>query len=275
MTAVRRMFDLSGRKAVVTGAAMGIGRASALALARAGADVAIVDLNENGGRDTVAAIEEIGRNAVFIRADVTDPDSVQAMVATCVRKLGRLDIAVNNAGVFRPGRDEEHTKDDWDHVIRVNLTGVWLCARAEMQQMREQTPIEGKIINVASIAAFIGMSNGAYDASKAGVVHLTRTLAVQWGRYNINVNCISPGYVGAVFGMTRSPHTRERLRQVTPLGYVQRHDDLIGPIVFLASAASDYVTGQNIVVDGGHTLSTWVTPLDRAIPPRVIDKDEG
>lgn len=272
--AVRSLFDLSGKKALVTGGSMGIGQAAARVLAAAGADVAIVDVEEDLGERVADAIRGLGRDSLFVPCDVSDAEQVEAAIAAVVQRFGRLDIAVNNAGIIRLGTDESLEKDAWDRVIGVNLTGTWLCARAEMRQMIRQQPTEGKIINMGSIAALIAASNGAYDASKAGVVHLTRTLAASWGRYNINVNSISPGYVGTVFGQRRPEDERQRLRSLTPLGHVQRLADLHGPLLFLASRASDYVTGQNIVVDGGHTLSTWVFPPARAVPPRIGPAEE-
>ena len=135
----------------------------------------------------------------------------------------------------------------------------------------------GSIVNLLSPGSLhympdysaVAVSNGSDDASKAGVAHLTRTLAARWGAYNINVNCISPGYVGIAFGKSRPEDMRAHLRSVTPMGYVQRLQDLAGAIIFLASSASDFVTGQNLVVDGGHTLSTWLKPLERKVPPRI------
>jgi NAD(P)-dependent dehydrogenase (short-subunit alcohol dehydrogenase family) len=266
---VPSLFDLNDKVALVTGGATGIGRSCAIALAASGAHVAIVDSNGELGRKTAAAIERSGRKSMFVACDVTQQQQVEAMVIAVARSLGRLDIAVNNAGIYRAGADESYAKTDWDHVLAVNLTGTWLCAQAEMRQMAQQTPAGGKIINMASIGAHIACSNGAYDASKAGVLHLSRTLAARWGRYNINVNSISPGYVETVFGNARSDDERRRLREMTPLGYVQRLEDLHGPLLFLASPASDYVTGQDLVVDGGHTLGTWMNPLERSVPPRV------
>jgi len=265
------LFDLSGKKALVTGGAAGIGRGCALALARAGADVAIIDRDEEAGNKTAAWITEMGRVGIFVQCDVCDATSVQAMIDSLAQRFGRLDIAVNNAGIYREGTDETQSQEDWDQVMAVNLTGTWLCARAQMRQMIRQTPTEGKIINIASIAAttVLGNSNGAYDASKAGVVHLTRTLAAQWGRYNINVNSVSPGYVLGGMGAQRSLEERQRLRELTPLGHVQRVQDLYGPILFFASRASDYVTGQNLIVDGGYSLSTSLAPLERSVAPRI------
>jgi sorbose reductase len=263
------LFDLSGKKALITGGSTGIGRSCALALARAGADVAIVDVNEEAGQKTVASLKALGRDSLFVRCDVSKRPAVYAMVEAVVARFGRLDIAVNTAGIYRHGDDENQSLEDWQQVIDVNLTGTWLCAQAEMRQMIKQTPTQGKIINIGSIAASIACSNGAYDAAKAGVVHMSRTLAARWGRYNINVNCVSPGYVGLVFGQQRSLEERKMLREFTPLGHVQRVQDLEGPVLFFASQASDYVTGQNVVVDGGHTLSSWTRPLERSVPPRI------
>lgn len=262
------LFDLRGKKALVTGGATGIGRSCAAALASAGADVAIVDCNEVLGPSAAAEIRDSGRDSIFVSCDVTQSSQVSSMVNGVARHFGRLDVAVNNAGIYRPGLDGSYPREDWDRVIGVNLTGTWLCAQAEWRQMCSQSPAGGKIINIASIAAHIACSNGAYDASKAGVVHLTKTLAAQWGGYNINVNSLSPGYVGTVFGVQRTEKECAQLRQLTPIGYVQGLEDLHGPLVFLASRASDYVTGQDIVVDGGHTLSTWLVPLERSIAPR-------
>jgi NAD(P)-dependent dehydrogenase (short-subunit alcohol dehydrogenase family) len=263
------MFDLSGKRALVTGGAKGIGRACAQALALAGADVAIVDMDEENGNHAAKLIHDVGRQAMFVRCQVTDGAQVRAMVDTVVRRFDRLDIAINSAGIFCPGNDATYAKENWDRVIEVNLTGTWLCAQAEMQQMASQTPTEGKIINIASLGSFMAVSNGSYDASKAGVAQLSKTLAAQWGAYNINVNSISPGYVEPVFGTHRSQAELEKLRSATPLGHAQRPEDLYGPVLFLASRASDYVTGQNLVVDGGHTLSTWMVPLKRSTAPRI------
>ena len=253
------MFDLTGKKALVTGGTRGIGRACAFALAAAGADVAIIGRNEAFGNIAAASIKKMGRDSIFVRADISDPAAIEPMVEQVAGRFGRLDIAVNNAGIYRPGLDETQPKEDWDLVIATNLTGTWMCARAQMQQMLQQVPKGGKIINIGSIAASIACSNGAYDASKAGVVHLTRTLASRWGRHHINVNCVSPGYVVSA---TRTPDECRRLTLLTPVGRVQQLEDLSGPILFLASSASDYVTGQNLVVDGGHTLSTWMSQVE-------------
>ncbi len=273
------LFDLTGKKALVTGGAVGIGRGCALALARAGADVAIVDLDRRTGEKTAAEIEAGGRDSLFVECDVADKDQVQEMVRQVVQRFGRLDIGVNNAGIGILGGDEEFDKADWDKVMGVNLTGAWLCAQAEAQQFLRQDPpetgkTEGKIINTASMSATISNCNAAYNASKAAVVQMTRMLAAQWGRFNINVNCISPSYLLTPMHASTPVVVRERIRELTPMGYVERPEDLHGAIIFLASAASNFVTGHDLMVDGGHTLNAWLVPLGRAVPPRVSPEEE-
>ncbi len=268
------LFDLTGKKALVTGGAVGIGRGCAVALARAGADVAIVDLNGQAGPQTADEISSMGRDSLFVPCDVTDREGVRETVRCVVEQFGQLDIAVNNAGIGILGADEDIDQEDWDKVIAVNLTGVFLCAQAEARQMIRQSPTSGKIINIASMSATIANCNASYDASKAGVVHMTKTLAAEWGRYNINVNCISPSYVLTPMHASTPTAVRRRIRELTPLGHVQRPEDLHGAVIFLASEASNYVTGHDLMVDGGHTLNAWLTPLSREVPPRVSAEEE-
>jgi len=268
------LFDLTGKKALVTGAAVGIGRGCALALAGAGADVAIVDIDEQVGQKTADEIKATGRDSLFVRCDVTKKDQVQAMVREVVERFGRLDIGINNAGIGILGADEELEKADWDKVIDVNLTGEYLCCQAEAQQFLRQQPTEGKIINTASMSATISNCNASYNASKAGVVQMTKMLAAEWGQYNINVNCISPSYLLTPMHASTPAVVRRRIRELTPMGHVERPEDLHGAVIFLASAASDFVTGHDLMVDGGHTLNAWLTPLGRSVPPRVGPEEE-
>jgi NAD(P)-dependent dehydrogenase (short-subunit alcohol dehydrogenase family) len=269
------LFDLSGKKALVTGGSIGIGRGLALALAQAGADVAIVARTEKAGNSVVEEIKAMGRDSLFVKCDVTKKGQVQDMVQTVVKQFGRLDIGVNNAGIAILGADEEIDQDSWDKVIDVNLTGIFLCAQSEAQQMIKQSSAGGKIINMASMSATIANCNASYDASKAGIVHMTKTLAAEWGQYNINVNCISPSYVLTPMHASTPVIVRDQIRKLTPLGHVQRPEDLYGPAVFLASDASNYVTGHDLMVDGGHTLNAWLTPLSRSLPPRVSPDEEA
>jgi len=272
------LFDIQGKKALVTGGSAGIGRACATALVMGGADVAIVDVNEALGEKVATALRAWGVESFFVRCDVSNPSQVEAMVAHVSERFGRLDIAVNNAGVgVEESQDELLSKGEWDRLMSINLDGLWLCAQAEARQIIKQQPTEGKIINVSSICGVVSLpiSNGAYDASKAGVIHLTRQLAVQWGRFNINVNCISPSYVMTRMMAGSSLEFRHRVRELTPLGHLQRPEDLYGPLLYLASAASDYMTGQNLVIDGGHTLGPWIEPSRaRTVPPRIGVEEE-
>jgi NAD(P)-dependent dehydrogenase (short-subunit alcohol dehydrogenase family) len=269
------LFDCTGKKALVTGGAVGIGRACAIALARAGTDVAIVDINESAAKKTATEIQAMGVKAISLACDVTDKAQVQEMVAQVAERFGCLDIAVNNAGIGILGADEEIDQEAWDKVVSVNLTGTFLCAQAEGQQMIRQGGNGGKIINIASMSATIANCNASYDASKAGVVHMTKTLAAEWGRFNINVNAISPSYVLTPMHASTPLVVRERIRELTPLGHVERPEDLHGAIIFLASDASNYVTGLDLMVDGGHTLNAWLTPLSRSVPPRVSPEEEA
>ncbi|MDO4551479.1 MAG: SDR family oxidoreductase [Planctomycetia bacterium] len=268
------LFDITGKSAFVTGASVGIGRGYAVALAQAGADVAVVDIDDRTGEKTAAEIRQLGRRSLFIHCDVTQKEQVEAMVAKVVSEFGKLDVAVNNAGIGILGADEDYPLESWQKVINVNLTGMWLCATAACRQMIKQSPCEGKIINTASMSARIANCNASYNASKGGVVEMTRMLAAEWGRYNINVNCISPSYILSPMHASTPTQVRDRIRQLTPLGHVERPEDLYGPVVFLASKAADYVTGVDLLVDGGHTLNAWLTPLSREVPPRVSPKEE-
>jgi len=267
------LFRLDGKKALVTGGAQGIGRGYALAMAGAGADVAIVDLNERTGKSTVEEVRSLGGESMLVRCDVTDKGQVGEMVEAVVERFGRLDIGVNNAGVYREGEEETYSKEDWDRVIAVNLTGVFLCAQAEARQMIRQGS-GGKIINTASMSGSIANGTTSYNVSKAGVIHLTKSLAAKWGRHNINVNCISPSYLLSPMNAATPSELRDRIRELHPLGYIQRPEDLYGPIVFLASDASNYVTGRDLMVDGGHTANIWLEPPERKVAPRVGRDEE-
>jgi NAD(P)-dependent dehydrogenase (short-subunit alcohol dehydrogenase family) len=267
------LFDVSGKNALVTGGAIGVGKSIATALARAGANVAIVDLNEETGSRTAASIRSLGVESIFVRCDVSDKAQVDTMTQTVAERFGQLDIAVNNAGFGIAGEAESLAQSEWDRVVNVNLTGVFLCAQAQAQLMIRKSPPDGKIINIASIYGLVAGGNCAYNAAKSGVIHLTKSLATEWGRYNINVNCISPGWMPTP-GNHLDPILRARMREVIPLGHVQRPEDLQGAVLFLSSKASDFITGHNLIVDGGHTLNTWLFPLERKLPPRVGPDEE-
>lgn len=276
---MQKQFDLTNKNVWVTGASVGIGRAYAIALAKAGANVAIVDIDDRTGEKTAEEIRALGVKSVFIHCNVRNPVEVDAMADKVVETFGRLDIAVNNAGIGILGPDESYPLSDWEKVIGVNFTGSWLCCAAAARKFIAQNKVDkkpqgGKIINTASMSARIANCNASYDGSKGGVVEMTRALAAQWGRHNINVNCISPSYILSPMHASTPVEVRERIRSLTPMGYMERPEDLAGPVVFLASDASNYVTGVDLLVDGGHTLNAWLTPLGRDVPPRVSPEEE-
>jgi NAD(P)-dependent dehydrogenase (short-subunit alcohol dehydrogenase family) len=247
---------LAGRVALVTGAGRGLGAAAAAALATAGAAVAC------GGR-TVAAVEataeriqERGGRARAFALDVTRADQTAAIVAEVERALGAVDILVNNAGITLEKKTVEVTDDDWERVLATNLTSMFRLARAVAPGMQARG--RGKIINVGSMYGVIGVPRyAAYCASKAGVDGLTRSLAVEWARYGIQVNCVAPGYMNTDIprAALADPRTRELFLSKIPARRIGEPED-IGPlVVYLASAASDFMTGQTLYLDGGQTIA--------------------
>jgi NAD(P)-dependent dehydrogenase (short-subunit alcohol dehydrogenase family) len=251
-------FSLVGKTAVVTGAGKGLGQGMALALAEAGADVAIVELDMPAAEETAAEIRKRGRKALTIKADVTIPEEVAALVGSVVQEWGRLDILVNNAGYAQPLSALDMPVQDWDRLLAVDLKGVFLCCKAAAPQMIRQGG--GKIINIASMSSFHVNRDADYchyNAAKAGVVMLTKSLAVEWARHRIYVNSISPGYFRTPGNAARSdtPAIRAiRVDQGVIKRYGQAYEDLGGAVVYLASDASNFTTGCNLVVDGGYSL---------------------
>lgn len=247
-------FALHGRSAVVTGGGQGIGQALALALAEAGADVAVLDLNPLTAQSVAEEVAALGRRSLAIEADVTSPGDVERAITTILGAWGRLDIGVNNAGIGAWADAEAMSEETWDRVIAVNLKGVFLCAQAEGQAMLRQG--YGKIINTASMSARIvnrPQNQVAYNASKAGVVQLTKSLAAEWAARGVRVNCISPGYTRTAL-VGQVAHLVPGWLKDVPMGRMAEVGDLQGAVVYLASEASDYVTGHDLVIDGGFTL---------------------
>ena len=248
------VFDLSDRRGYVTGGGSGLGRAIAQGLAEAGAAVVVADINHEAAGRTADEIVFAGDRAVPLSVDVSQKDQVEALVRTTLDELGGLDFAFNNAGILKLGKPEDVTEADWQAELDVDLSGVFLCCQAAGRHMLAHGG--GKIVNTASISGLVVNSGLTYSTAKAGVIQLTRVLAARWARRGVYVNCFSPGYIRTgmtVPHLTRPEVEREMLRQ-TPLRRLGEPQDLVGTAIFLASAASDFVTGQNIVVDGGVTL---------------------
>ena len=247
---------LDGRVAVVTGASRGLGRAMALALAEAGGDLALAGRSKPDLEETAHRVERLGRRALVVPTDVRILAEVEALMGRAVTGLGRLDILVNNSGVAHVGPFAEGPPEEWSRMLETNLTGVLNGCRAAAPHFLAAK--RGKVINVASMLAAVGLSHYAvYSATKGGIVAFTRTLAVEWARHNIQVNAIAPGW----FVTDMNAHAfaneklRERLLRDIPLRRTGREEE-IGPLaVYLASPASDFMTGQTIYLDGGHSAA--------------------
>ncbi len=250
-----QLFDLTGRVALVTGAGGGLGREIADALAEAGADVACVDLNLEAAAETAAAVSKHGRRAATITCDVTDEHQVATAVATAVRELGRLDILINNAGVADapPAPAHEMASASWHKVIDVDLHGVFYAAREALKVMVGQG--SGKIINVASMWGTAGSASivpmPGYTAAKGAVVNLSRELGLEYATAGIQVNALCPGFYRTEFGEYGDPQFVATVSGFTPMGRVAAASEIRGPALFLASAASDFMTGRCLIVDGG------------------------
>lgn len=247
------LFDLTNKKAIVTGGGRGLGRAIAVGLAQFGADVAIVSRTKHELDVTAREIENTGRAALVYPADVAKKADIERIVADVVARWGRIDILVNNAGVDAANPAIDYREEDWDFVLDVNLKGYFLFAQACAREMMKTGG--GAIINNSSICGDVAVKNiVAYNASKGGVNMLTRTLAVEWAPYNIRVNAFSPAYMEAFMPGAASEHDESKeksIRDLTPLGRRGKPEELVGPVVFLASDASSYVTGEVLMVDGG------------------------
>jgi len=253
-------FKLDGRVALVTGAGSGIGRAYAHALGQAGAAVAIVDLKDVSAVTVTHELTSRGIDAMAITADVRKPDQVQSMIKQILARWGKITIGVNNAGIALWQDSETHSFEAWKKIIDVNLNGVFLCAQAEAQVMLE--PGYGKIINTASMSGHIvntPQNQTAYNTSKAAVLHLTRSLAAEWAKRGVRVNSISPGYtrtklVADLLETEEGQRVLPTWMGMTPMGKMAEVTDLQGAIVYLASEVSDFMTGHDMVIDGGYCV---------------------
>jgi len=253
----RSLFDLSGKTAIVTGASRGIGEASAVALAEAGADIVVCSRNKEALKEIVEEVQELGRNAFPIQVDVSNRTQIQNGVREAIREFRKIDILVNSAGTIVRKPSVEWTEEEWAQVMDVNLKGTFLFCQEVAREMIAKNQ-GGKIVNVASLLSAIGVPNIiGYASSKGGVASLTRSLAAEWAKYRINVNAVGPGYIRTELtqALQNDANRSSYLVSRIPLGRWGEPADLKGSIVFLASKASDYITGQIIWVDGGWTAT--------------------
>jgi len=247
---------LEGKVVLVTGGSSGIGRATAIACAQEGADVIIADLDEIAGSDALKAIRAVasGSRARFIKADVSKAAEVEGMIQEIISSYGRLDCAHNNAGITGPAfLAHEYPEEKWDEVIRINLTGIWLCMKHELKQMAIQK--KGSIVNTSSAAGLRGLSyQCAYSASKHGIIGLSKTAAAEYAKQGIRVNAICPGFIDA--GLTRQvvakkPHLEEKYKSLIPMGRFGSVEEVAESVIWLLSDASSFVTGYALAIDGG------------------------
>jgi 2-deoxy-D-gluconate 3-dehydrogenase len=244
------LFDLTGKVAVVTGGGVGLGRGMSLALAEAGADIVLV--SSSVYPETVQEIEALGRKAVYVQADLGQKDAIQGVVDQCVQAFGKVDILVNNAGIIKRTPFADHSAEDWQAVMDLNLNAVFYLSQAFGRHMIERG--SGKIINIASMLTFQGGINvPGYTASKHAVAGLTKAMANEWASKGVQINAIAPGYMTTA-NTAQIRADEERYQSITvriPAARWGTPEDLQGPVVFLASQASDYVNGHVLCVDGG------------------------
>ena len=249
-----RLFSLKDEIALVTGAASGIGQGIAIGLAEAGADVALFDLPASKGlEETASAVKGKGRRALIVTGDVVDGASLTAAVEKAEKELGPLGLAVNSAGIANAKPAEDMPIEQWRHMIDVNLTGIFLSCQAEGRAMLARG--KGAIVNIASMSGSIvnrGLTQAHYNSSKAGVIHLSKSLAMEWVTRGVRVNAISPGYT--LTPMNKRPEVAEQLKVFaaeTPMARIASVEEMVGPAIFLLSPAAAFVTGVDLLVDGG------------------------
>jgi len=250
-------MTLEGKFALVTGAAQGLGKWISLGLAHAGANVAVAARNFKGVEQTAREIEEMGRKALPVEADVAKIDSIREMVQKTIANFGRIDCLVNNAGVNVHKSVLEVSPEEFDFVSSVNFRGVYFASQIVAKEMIPRGG--GKIINIASAAGLLlrpGIPNSVYAGTKAGIIMFTKAFAEELAEYNIHVNAVAPGYLATPLAKDRlsDPEIRANILSFTPLKKIGEARDVIGPVVFLASDASNFITGQTIFVDGGRTV---------------------
>jgi NAD(P)-dependent dehydrogenase (short-subunit alcohol dehydrogenase family) len=245
---------LENKVALVTGGGSGIGRCSALTLAKEGAKVIIADVNIEGGEGTLRMIREAGGEALFICSDVSNASHVEELVARIIDTYGRLDCALNNAGISGTKLlTPDYSEEEWDRVIRTNLKGVWLCMKYEIPEMLKAG--KGSIVNTSSAAGLKGFQyRSAYSASKHAVIGLTRTAALEYARMNIRINAICPGFIDVGFTertFVSEPEFKEKFKRLIPMGRFGKGEEVAEAVVWLCSDAAAFITGHALVIDGG------------------------
>jgi NAD(P)-dependent dehydrogenase (short-subunit alcohol dehydrogenase family) len=245
-------MPLAGRVALVTGAGSGIGEATARRFAAEGAVVVVNDVDGDRARGVATAIGKDGGKAAAVQADVTRRDEVERLVAGIVAEHGRLDVLINNAGINRDAMSYKMTEEQWDQVLTVNLKGTFLCAQAALPRMRERG--WGRVVNTSSIGSLGNIGQANYSASKAGVIGLTKTLALEYAKYGVTVNCVAPGAVMTPMLAGVPEQIREKITAGIPVGRIAEPREIAAVHAFLASDEAAFITGQVIFVDGGMSV---------------------
>ncbi|MDN4073139.1 MULTISPECIES: SDR family oxidoreductase [Fictibacillus] len=251
---VLKLFELTGKTAIVTGGGRGLGRQIAEAFAEAGANIVLCSRKVEACEETAEGLKNLGAKTLALKCDITNPQDVHAVVDQTLKEFGAIDILVNNSGATWGAPAAEMPYEAWKKVIDVNVTGTFLMSQAAGKVMIEQK--SGKIINIASVAGLGGtdprfMDTIGYNTSKGAVITFTKDLAVKWGQHNINVNAIAPGFFPTKMSKVLIEHGKDAILGGTPLNRFGSEDDLKGAALFLASNASNYVTGDVLIVDGG------------------------
>ncbi|MBC7188725.1 D-threitol dehydrogenase [Candidatus Aerophobetes bacterium] len=250
---MQELFTLKDKKALITGAAKGIGKSIALTFAQLGADVTLVDVDREGLQETCREVEEKGQKAFPVIADITDMKAIQMIVREAIEKMGRIDVLVNNAGVSHLSPAEKLTEEQWDKTMAVNLKAAFFLSQQVGRHMIERR--YGKIVNIASQAGVIALEeHAAYVASKAGLIGITKVLALEWGKYNINVNAVAPTVIMTPMGEKAwSGKKGEEFLKKIPLGRFGKPEEVAYLVAFLSSDISSLITGATVMIDGGYT----------------------
>ena len=247
-------MGLKEKVVLVTGGGRGIGRAIALALAREGADVAVADLNLSPAQETADAVDSLGRSGLALQADVSRLDQVQAMFRQLRDHFGRLDVLVNNAGILRRGSLDDHSDEDWEHVMAVNCRGTYYCSREAACFMKEQR--SGRIINISSVAGKVGdiATAPSYGPSKGAINALTKSMARELAPYNVAVNAVAPHAIETEMSAEWSEEKRRAIVAQIPLGRLGKPEEVAAAVVFLASEGAAFITGEILDVNGGYLM---------------------